>query len=63
MTEIVEAVIRVNDKRPERMIEKIVEVLEGDAQNKVVSMLGLSFKPETDDMRDAPSVDIIRGLQ
>jgi len=62
MTEIVEAVIRVNDKRPERMIEKIVEVLEGDAQNKVVSMLGLSFKPETDDMRDAPSIDIIQGL-
>lgn len=62
MTEIVEAVIRVNDKRPERMIEKIVEVLEGDAQNKVVSMLGLSFKPETDDMRDAPSIDIVEGL-
>ena len=62
VTEIVEAVIRVNDKRRERMIEKIVEVLEGDAQNKVVSMLGLSFKPETDDMRDAPSIDIIQGL-
>ena len=62
VTEIVEAVIRVNDKRRERMIEKIVEVLEGDAQNKVVSVLGLSFKPETDDMRDAPSIDIIQGL-
>ena len=61
-TAIVEAVIEVNDRRRERMVEKIVEMLEGDAQNKVVSMLGLSFKPETDDMRDAPSIDIIQGL-
>ena len=60
--EIVEAVIRVNDKRPERMIEKIVDVLDGDAQNKTVSVLGLSFKPETDDMRDAPSIDILQGM-
>jgi UDPglucose 6-dehydrogenase len=61
--EIVEAVVRVNDRQRQRMIEKIVGVLGGAAQGKTVAVLGLSFKPETDDMRDAPSVDIIQGLQ
>jgi UDPglucose 6-dehydrogenase len=60
--EVVEAVIRVNQRQRERMIEKIVDVLGGDAQGKTVGVLGLSFKPETDDMRDAPSIDIIQGL-
>ena len=61
--EIVEAVVRVNDRQRQRMIEKIVGALDGAVQGKTVAMLGLSFKPETDDMRDAPSVDIINGLQ
>ena len=60
--EIVEAVIRVNDRQRLRMVEKIVEALGGEAQGKTVAVLGLSFKPETDDMRDAPSIDIIQGL-
>jgi len=60
--EIVEAVIRVNERRRSRMVEKIVDAVDGDLQGKTVAMLGLSFKPETDDMRDAPSIDIIRGL-
>jgi UDPglucose 6-dehydrogenase len=60
--EVVEAVIRVNQRQRERMVEKIVEALDGDAQGKQVGVLGLSFKPETDDMRDAPSIDIIQGL-
>jgi UDPglucose 6-dehydrogenase len=61
--EIVEAVVRVNDRQRQRMVEKIVRVLDGDARGKTVAVLGLSFKPETNDMRDAPSVDIIQGLQ
>jgi UDPglucose 6-dehydrogenase len=61
--EIVEAVIRVNDRQRQRMVEKIVGALGGAAQGKTVAVLGLSFKPETDDMRDAPSIDIIQGLQ
>ena len=61
--EIVEAVIRVNDRQRERMVEKITRALGGDARGKTVAVLGLSFKPETDDMRDAPSVDILRKLQ
>ena len=61
--EIVEAVIRVNERQRGRMVEKILSVLDGETDGKVVAMLGLSFKPETDDMRDAPSVDIISALQ
>jgi len=61
--EIVEAVIRVNDRQRDRMVEKITRALGGDARGKTVAVLGLSFKPETDDMRDAPSVDILQKLQ
>ncbi len=60
--EIVEAVIRVNQRQRERMVEKIRAAVGGDLSGKTIAVLGLSFKPETDDMRDAPSVDIIRGL-
>lgn len=61
--EIVEAVIRVNERQRERMVEKITRALGGDARGKTVAVLGLSFKPETDDMRDAPSIDILQKLQ
>jgi UDPglucose 6-dehydrogenase len=60
--EIVEAVIRVNERQQARMIEKIDALLDGVA-GKRVAVLGLSFKPETDDMRDSPAVAVIRGLQ
>jgi UDPglucose 6-dehydrogenase len=60
--EVVEAVIRVNERQRERMVRKIIDALGGKATGKTVGVLGLSFKPETDDMRDAPSVDIISGL-
>ena len=61
--EIVEAAIRVNDRQRERMIIKIVDALDGTVDGRTIGVLGLSFKPETDDMRDAPSVGIIRGLE
>src|SRR4030095_14813675 len=60
-TRIVDAVIEVNAKQRESMIPKI-EKLAGGLEGKRVAVLGLAFKPETNDMRDAPSVDIIRGL-
>jgi len=60
---IVEAVIRVNRERRQRMVEKVVGALDGDVAGCRVAVLGLSFKPETDDIRDAPSIDIVRGLQ
>src|SRR5829696_1177853 len=58
---IVEAVVEVNRLQRERMVEKI-ERLVGDVKGKTVAVLGLSFKPETDDMREAPSVDIVEAL-
>jgi len=60
--EIVEAVVRVNDRQRRRMVEKIVGALGGDVQGKTVAVLGLSFKPQTDDMRESPAVDIVNGL-
>jgi UDPglucose 6-dehydrogenase len=58
---IVEAVVEVNRRQRLKMIEK-VERLVGEVRGKQIAVLGLSFKPETDDMREAPSVDIIRAL-
>ncbi|HEV2863783.1 MAG TPA: UDP-glucose/GDP-mannose dehydrogenase family protein [Pyrinomonadaceae bacterium] len=58
---IVDAVVEVNRRQRQRMIPKI-EKLVGDLKGKTIAVLGLSFKPETDDMREAPSVDIIGEL-
>lgn len=59
---IVEASIRVNERQRKRMVEKVVDALDGDARGKTVAVLGLSFKPETDDIREAPALSIVRGL-
>ncbi len=61
--EIVEAVIRVNEARCPRMVEKIAAALGDELAGATLAVLGLSFKPETDDLRDAPAVEIIRRLQ
>lgn len=60
-TRIVDAVIDANEKQREAMIPKI-EKLVGDLNGKKIGMLGLSFKPETDDMRESPAIDIIHRL-
>jgi UDPglucose 6-dehydrogenase len=60
---IVDAVIKVNEERAGVMIEKVVAALDGNVKDKVVGMLGLTFKPNTDDMRESPTLPIIRGLQ
>lgn len=61
--EIIEAVIRVNERQRLRMVEKIEAALGGDLAGRTVALLGLSFKPETDDVRDAPAIAIARALQ
>jgi UDPglucose 6-dehydrogenase len=61
-TSIVDAVIKANERQRELMIPKI-EKLVGDLKGKTIAVLGLSFKPETDDMREAPSIYIIKELQ
>lgn len=60
-TLIVDAVIEVNKRQRKAMVPKI-EKLVGDLKGKTIGVLGLSFKPETDDMREAPSIDIINEL-
>jgi len=60
-TRIVDAVIEVNQQQRQSMVPKI-EKLAGGLTGKRVAVLGLAFKPETDDIREAPSLDIIRGL-
>jgi len=60
-TTIVDAVIDVNDRQRKSMLPKIEKIADG-LRGKHVAVFGLSFKPETDDMRDAPSVEIIRGV-
>lgn len=59
---IVEAAVEVNDQQRIRMLEKIKNVV-GNLRGKTIAVLGLAFKPNTDDMREAPAVDIINGLQ
>jgi len=60
---IVETVVSVNDERKKAMAQKIIDAMGGDAKGMTVGVLGLAFKPNTDDMRDAPSLDIIPALQ
>ena len=59
---IVESVVQVNDQRKRAMGRKIIQALGGEARGKKVALLGLTFKPNTDDMRDAPSIAIAQTL-
>ena len=60
--EITEAVIRVNDGVKRRMIDKVIDLCDGTVNGKVITVLGVTFKPNTDDMREAPSLTIIPAL-
>jgi len=60
--EIVEAVIRANQRQRQRMVDKVVGVLDGEVEGRTVAVLGLSFKPETDDVRESAALEIVRGL-
>ncbi|MDD5016798.1 MAG: UDP-glucose/GDP-mannose dehydrogenase family protein [Eubacteriales bacterium] len=61
---VIDAAIRANEKQKQKMIHKIRFTLSesGDLSDMTIGILGLSFKPDTDDIRDAPSLDIIGGL-
>jgi len=61
--QLVEATVRVNDLRKRAMADKIIAACGGDVAGKTIAVLGLTFKPNTDDMREAPSLDIIPALQ
>lgn len=60
--QITETVIKVNDEMKRRMIDKIFDLCDGKVNGKTVAVLGVTFKPNTDDMRDAPSLTIIPAL-
>lgn len=59
---LVDTTIAVNADRKQAMAEKVVAACDGDVEGKTIGILGLTFKAETDDMREAPSLDIIQGL-
>ena len=59
---IVATVVRVNDERKESMAGRVERALGGSVTGKRLGVLGLAFKPNTDDMRDAPSIPLVRGL-
>jgi UDPglucose 6-dehydrogenase len=59
---IVEAVLAVNDNRKRAMARKVSAALGGNLRGKTVGVLGLTFKPDTDDMREAPSIPLVTGL-
>jgi UDPglucose 6-dehydrogenase len=59
---IVETVVKVNEARKAQMAERIIAALDGDVRGKTIAVLGLTFKPNTDDMREAPSLSILPRL-
>jgi UDPglucose 6-dehydrogenase len=60
---IVEAVAAVNDQRKRAMSRKVVTALDGSVRGKTIAVLGLTFKPNTDDTRDSPAIPLITALQ
>ena len=60
---LIETTVAINDARKKAMAGKVADAVDGDLKGKTVGVLGLTFKPNTDDMRDAPSLDIVPALQ
>lgn len=59
---IVDAVVEVNEKRKQGLVERVKKALDYDIKGKTIAVLGLTFKPNTDDMRDSPALDLIPAL-
>jgi UDPglucose 6-dehydrogenase len=60
--QITEAVIKVNEEVKRRMVDKLLDLCDGSFNGKIIAVLGVTFKPNTDDMRDAPALTIIPAL-
>ena len=60
---LVETTVAVNEARKEKMAAKVIGILGGDVAGKTVGLLGLTFKPNTDDMRDSPAIVIVEALE
>ena len=61
--DLVETTVAVNDRRKKQMARRIIEACGGSVEGKTIALLGLTFKPNTDDMREAPSLEIVPALQ
>ena len=59
---LIETTVSINDDRKKAMADRVAKALDGDLKGKTVALLGLTFKPNTDDMRDAPSLDVAPAL-
>jgi len=60
---LIETTVAINDNRKRAMARKVIAACGGDVRGKTIALLGLTFKPNTDDMRDAPAIAIVQGLQ
>ena len=60
---LVETTVSINEQRKRAMSRKVIAACGGDVRGRTIGVLGLTFKPNTDDMREAPALDIVRGLQ
>ncbi|HKK84762.1 MAG TPA: UDP-glucose/GDP-mannose dehydrogenase family protein [Roseovarius sp.] len=60
--QITEKVINVNEEMKRRMIDKLLDLCDGSFNGKIISILGVTFKPDTDDMREAPALTIVPAL-
>jgi UDPglucose 6-dehydrogenase len=60
---LIETTVAINDQRKRAMSRKVLQATGGDLRGKTVAILGLTFKPNTDDMRDSPAISLIQGLQ
>lgn len=60
--QIMESVMAVNQATKERMVDKISQAFDGELKGKTIAVLGLSFKPDTDDIRESPAIEIVKGL-
>jgi len=60
---LIEATVAVNDVRKRAMVRKVLSCFDGDIRDKTIAVLGLTFKPNTDDMRDSPAISVVQALQ
>ena len=60
--QIVESVIKINEEIKHRMVDRIFQMLDDDLVGKTITIFGVTFKPGTDDMRDAPALAIVPAL-
>ena len=59
---LVSGVVRYNSKRKQDMAQRVIDAMKGNVEGKKIAILGLAFKPETDDMRESPSIELITEL-